>query len=190
MKSLIAVLAICLISLSASAQEFPKMDPSPLDAAYFPPRAAFRSFEKTDEAKKANEPKIRVIYSRPQKKDREVFGGLVKFGEVWRIGANEATEIMFFESATIGGKKLKAGRYTVYAIPQADKWEVHFSSDKDMWGQYAYDPAKSLVTKISVPTTKTTENVESMTIMFEAVDGGAHMIMGWDDTMVRVPIMM
>ena len=190
MKSIIAVMAICLITFSTSAQEFPKADASPLDAAYFPPRAAFRSFEKTDEAKKANEPKIRVIYSRPLKKDREVFGGLVKYGEVWRVGANEATEILFYENATIGGKKVKAGRYTIYAIPQEDKWEVHFSSDKDMWGQYAYDPAKSLVTKISVPTAKTPTILESMSIMFEAVDGGAHMIMGWEDTMVRVPIMM
>ena len=183
-------MAICLISFSANAQEFPEMDPSPMDAAYFPSRAAFRSFEKTDEAKKANEPKIRVIYSRPQKKDRVVFGGLVKYGEVWRAGANEATEILFMQDATIGGKKVKAGRYTVYAIPQESEWEVHFSSDNDTWGQYAYKPDASMVTKITVPTAKTPATLEGFTIMFEAVDGGAHMIMGWEDTMVRVPIMM
>lgn len=190
MKNLFVISAMCLIILGASAQEFPGMDASPMDAAYFPPRAAFRAFEKTDEAKKANEPKIRVIYSRPQKKEREVFGGLVKYGEVWRVGANEATEITFMQDATIGDAKVKAGRYTVYAIPQESEWEVHFSSDNDMWGQYAYKPDESLVTKITVPTAKTPSTLEALTIMFEAVDGGAHMIIGWEDTMVRVPIMM
>lgn len=190
MKNLFVLAAICLMTFGAAAQKFTAEDASPMDAAYFPARAAFRSFEKTDDAKKANEPKIRVLYSRPQKKDREVFGGLVKYGEVWRVGANEATEIMFFQDAMIGDTKVAAGRYTVYAIPTEGNWEVHFSNDNDRWGQYAYKPAESLVTKISVPTAKTPSTVESFTIMFEAVDGGAHMIMGWEDTMVRVPIMM
>ncbi|MEO9872233.1 DUF2911 domain-containing protein [Ekhidna sp.] len=190
MKNLFVFAVVCLMAIGTSAQDFPKSDASPMDAAYFPSRAAFRGFEKTDEAKKANEPKIRVIYSRPQKKERDIFGGLQKYGEVWRVGANEATEITFFADAKIGDAKVKAGRYTIYAIPQESEWEVHFSSDNDRWGQYAYKPEESLVTKITVPTAKTPSTVESLAIMFEAVDGGAHMIIGWDDTMVRVPIMM
>ena len=188
MKKVLLLFAICLMIGSASAQDFPKMDDSPMDVAYFPPRAAFRSFAKTEEAKQADMPKIRVTYSRPQKKGRDIFGSLQKFGEVWRVGANESTEILFFQDVKVGSSTLKAGRYTVYAIPQEKEWEVHFSTDNDGWGQYAYNPDKSMAAKISVPTEKTPSELEAFSIVFEAIEGGANMIMGWDDTMVRVPI--
>ena len=67
--------------------DFPTLDKSPLDLAYYPPRAAFRFFAKSDEERKADEPLIRVMYSRPQKKGREIFGGLEPYGKVWRAGA-------------------------------------------------------------------------------------------------------
>ncbi|MEQ9405038.1 MAG: DUF2911 domain-containing protein [Cyclobacteriaceae bacterium] len=189
MKKLLSLLAFCiLLSGGAIAQEFPKMDGSPMDAAYFPPRAAFRGFAKTEEAKKADEPKIKVVYSRPQKKERKIFGELQKFGEIWRVGANESTEITFFTDATVNGTKLKAGRYTIYAIPQEGEWEIFFSSDLDGWGHYGFDKDKSTLATIKVPTQKTPSTVEALGIMFEASDNGAHMIIGWDDTMVRVPI--
>lgn len=191
MKKLLTLIAFCtLISGAAIAQEFPKMDGSPMDAAYFPPRAAFRSFAKTEEAKMADEPKIRVVYSRPQKKERTIFGELQKYGELWRIGANESTEITFLADAKVNGTTLKAGRYTLYAIPQEKEWEVFFSTDVDGWGHYGFDKDKSTVAKITVPTQKTSATVEALAIMFEASDNGAHMIIGWDDTMVRVPIEM
>lgn len=190
MKKVVLLAIVCLLSGGTYAQEFPEMDASPMDAAYFPPRAAFRAFAKTDEEKLANEPKIRVIYSRPQKNDRDIFGGLQKYGEVWRLGANESTEIQFYQTATIGGTELKPGRYTIYAVPSETEWEVHFSTDNDGWGHYAFKPEESTVAKIKVATQKTPSTVEAFTIMFEAVDDGAHMIIGWEDTMVRVPIQM
>ena len=95
---------------------------------------------------------------------------------------------MFFEDAKVNGTTIKAGRYTVYAVPQENEWEVHFSSDLDGWGHYAFDPAKSTVAKITVPTAKTSETVEALSILFEAAEPGAHMIIAWDNTMVRVPI--
>lgn len=191
MKKVLILLTFCVLVTGVSmAQEFPKMDGSPMDAAYFPPRAAFRSFAKTDEERKAGEPKIRVIYSRPQKKEREIFGGLQKFGELWRVGANESTEVYFFQDAKVNGTTLKAGRYTLYIIPQEKEWEVYFSSDLDGWGHYAFDKEKATVAKTTVPTQKTSDTVEALGIFFEASDNGAHMIIGWDDTMVRVPIEM
>ena len=150
MKKLLT-LAFMVVAGSIVAQEFPKMDASPMDAAYFPPRAAFRAFAKSDEEKKANEPKIRVIYSRPQKKDRDVFPGLQKYGEVWRLGANESTEIMFFTDVKVGDTNIKAGRYTIYCIPQESEWEVHFSTDTDGWGHYAFKPEASSVASINFP---------------------------------------
>lgn len=189
-KLLVLSMLFLLVSGGLSAQEFPKMDGSPMDAAYFPPRAAFRGFAKTEEAKKADEPKIKVVYSRPQKKGRTIFGELQKYGELWRVGANESTEITFFADAKVNGSKLNSGRYTLYVIPQEKEWDVYFSSDLDGWGHYAFDKEKSTVAKITVPTQKTEATVEALAIMFEASDNGAHMIIGWDDTMVRVPIEM
>ena len=188
MKKLLLLSMIGVLALGANAQEFPKMDASPMDAAYFPPRAAFRGWAKSDEERAANQPQIRVIYSRPQVKEREIFGGLQKYGEVWRVGANEATEILFMQDVKIGDASVKAGRYTIFAIPQEDNWEVHFSTDNDVWGQYHYDPAKALVTKITVPTAKTESLVEALSILFEPSDDGAHMVIAWENTMVRVPI--
>ncbi len=177
-------------STSLKAQEainWPGVDKSVMDMSYYPARIAFRGFAKTEEEKKA-EPVIRVIYSRPLKNDRQIFGELVKYGEVWRAGANESTEIMFYKDVKIGGAKLKAGRYTIHLVPNEKEWEVHFSNDLDRWGSYSFNPEESTVAKITVPTEKTQETVEAFAIMFQGVDDGAHMLMAWDDTMVRVPI--
>jgi hypothetical protein len=188
MRYLLVVTLMFMIGLSPlSAQDFPAIDKSPLDMAYYPSRVAFRAFGKTDEEKNAK-PVIRVIYSRPMKNDRVVFGELVKYGEIWRVGANESTEIMFYQDVKIGGTDVKAGRYTIYAVPQQDNWEVHFSTDTDGWGHYAFNPAQSTIAKITVPTKKTSKPVEAMGILFEKADNGANMLIGWDNTMVSIPI--
>ncbi len=175
------------ISFSADAQEFPDLDKSPLDMAYYPARAAFRNFAKTEEEKIAGQPIIRVLYSRPQKKGRVVFGELIKFGEPDRIGANESSEIMFMKPVTINGNRVPAGRYTFYATPTANNWEVTFSTDVDGWGAYAYNGSHN-VASVTVPTEKSEEVIEALSIVFEKADDGAHMIIGWDQTIVRVPI--
>ncbi|MEM9324740.1 MAG: DUF2911 domain-containing protein [Bacteroidota bacterium] len=175
MKKLFFLVLFAGLIFTADAQSFSKMDGSPMDAVYFPGR-------------RDGAPKLRVLYSRPQKKDRDIFGGLLAYGDMWRVGANEATEILFLTDAKINGTSVKAGRYTIYAIPNESEWEVFFSSDVDKWGHYQFDPSASTVAKITVPTAKTPSTVEAMSIVFEAVDNGAHMIIGWDDTMVRVPI--
>ena len=157
-----------------------------MDMAYYPPRVAFRAFAKT-EAEKNAKPVIRVIYSRPQAKGRTIFGDLVKYGEVWRVGANESTEITFMKKVTINGKAVKPGRYTIYAVPGESSWEIIFNKELDGWGHYAYNASKN-VAMITVPTQKTSDAVEAMAIMFEDADNGANMLIGWDDTMVSVPI--
>jgi len=188
MKKLILTLAIVATTFGLQAQEFPKVDGSPMDASYYPERAAKRLFAETEAEIKANEPKIRVVYSRPQKKGRDVFGELLKYGEMWRIGANEATEILFYQDVTVGNTKIEAGRYTMYALVNESSWDIHFSTDQDTWGHYRFDPAKTSVAKITVPTKKTSSTVENLSIMFQNGETGADMIIGWDDTMVSVPI--
>ncbi|PSR12005.1 MAG: asparagine synthetase B [Bacteroidetes bacterium] len=170
------------------AQEFPDLDKSPMDMAYYPPRAAFRSFAKTPEERVADEPVLRVIYSRPAAKGRAVFGELVKYGEMWRIGANEATEITFLRDVKIGDQPIKAGRYTMYAMVNEKEWTVYFSLDLDMWGQYSFKPEASSVTAITVPVTTTKEAMELLGIVCEKVADGAHVVIGWENKVVRVPI--
>lgn len=171
------------------AQDFADIDKSPLDAVYYPARAAFRAFAKTDSAAMAMEPKIRVLYSRPYKKGREVWGGdLAPYGEPYRLGANETTEITFFAPVKIGDHLVPAGRYSIGAIPNANSWEVFFSLDVDGWGVYAYKPEHNIAT-ISVPTSKVEEVIENFSIsLYEASPGTVHLKMGWDTTVVEVPI--
>ncbi|NJK83145.1 MAG: DUF2911 domain-containing protein [Saprospiraceae bacterium] len=129
MKQFVTLLLVTMLTIglcqNAQAQEFPKLDKSSLDVSYYPTRAAFRNFEKTPEAKAANEPVMRVIYSRPAKNERKVFGDLEKFGTVWRVGANEATEIQFFKPVRLNGTAIQAGRYTLYAQLAEKEWTIH-----------------------------------------------------------------
>ncbi|MEM9929539.1 MAG: DUF2911 domain-containing protein [Bacteroidota bacterium] len=185
-----SLLLLCMIfGLSLSAQEFSDVDKSPLDAVYYPNRAAFKAFAKTDAEAAALTPKIRVLYSRPYKKGRDVWGGdLAPYGEPYRLGANETTEIQFFSPVKIGDKLVPAGRYTIGAIPNANNWEVFFSIDIDGWGVYAYKPEHNVAT-VTVPTTSVSEVIENFSItLYEASPGTVHLKMGWDKTVVEVPI--
>src|SRR6478752_3892205 len=121
MRKLSLVIALALLGFIANAQnavviKFPALDASPLDVVYYPVNSA--KVKKDD----ASMPIIKVLYSRPSKKGREIFGVLEQFDKVWRLGANESTEIIFDRTVTIGDKKLKAGNYSLFAIPHKDKW--------------------------------------------------------------------
>jgi hypothetical protein len=167
MKLSTTLLFLMLMATAPSlfAQEFPDVDKSPMDMAYYPPRAAFRSFAKSAEERAADEPVFRIIYSRPAAKGRVVFGELVKYGEMWRIGANEATEITFLHDVKIGDQPVKAGRYTMYAMVNEKEWTVYFSLDLDMWGQYSFKPEESSVAAITVPVATVKEANELLGIV-------------------------
>lgn len=77
---------------------------------------------------------IEITYSSPSKKNREVFGSLVPFGQVWRTGANDATLFYTSQDIKIGGKTLPKGEYTLFSIPGPDSWEIIFNSEKYDWG--------------------------------------------------------
>ena len=158
------------------AQKLPGLDASPLDvAAYSPERGA---------------PVVaKVYYSRPAKKDREVFGSLVPFGQVWRTGANEAPEITFYRDVEFGGEKVKAGTYSMFTIPGDSEWTIILNSGLNQWGAYSYANSKDVV-KVKGRVASPPSNVENFTITWEKQeDASAHLIMAWDNTMVRVPMM-
>jgi len=190
-KSILSLLAFAFIILagtSVNAQEFAKMDKSSMDRAYYPANAPKRAFAKTDEAKKALSPQIRVTYSRPAKKGRDVFGGLLKYGKAWRVGANESTEILFINDVNFAGKAIKAGRYSVIIIPSENEWTLKLNTGLDGWGNYGYDESKDIAS-ITVPTSKSTEEIENLSIvLYEASENTVHLKIGWDTTVAEFPI--
>ncbi len=130
---------------------------------------------------------VRVIYSRPQKNGRIIFGDLVEYGKVWRLGANEATEIEFYKNAKISGKKIGKGRYTLYAIPNTDNWTFILNKDLDTWGAFKYDSQKDVL-RITAPIEKLNESVEALAITFEKTDSGWNLVVAWDNIKSKLPI--
>lgn len=177
-----------LLTANVNAQEFSKMDKSSMDRAYYPENAPKRAFAKTEMQKKELEPQIRVTYSRPAKKGREIFGKLLKFGEAWRVGANESTEILFINDVMFGGKKIKAGRYSIIIIPTEKEWTLKLNTGLDGWGNYGYDPSKDIVS-ISAPVNKSDKEIENLSIaLYEASENTVHLKIGWDSSVVEYPI--
>ena len=178
---------LCFTLVGANAQTFPSLDKSPMDMAYYP--ADYAHDRKFAPAKiGTDKAMVRITYSRPAKNDREVFGKLVPYGKVWRIGANEAPEIKFYQDVTMGGKKIPAGTYALLTIPNENEWTIILSSDVDQWGAYSYNEGMD-VARFTVPTQKTEKTLDNFAIQFAKKDAKtADMFMGWDNTMVAVPI--
>jgi len=186
MKSLpLIFLSFSFFVLGATGQPktIPTLDKSVMDMCYFPANYPILKIQD-----KAKDPLLmRVLYSRPQKNGREVFGGIVEFGQVWRLGANEATEIEFFKDVALGKTKVKKGRYTLYAIPQPDSWIIILNRDTDTWGAFKYDQKKD-VARITVKPEKNVENAEAFSMYFEPYAGGANLYIHWDNVRTAVPI--
>lgn len=187
MKKIILVVSTLLLLHTVQAQsataKMPPLDKSPMDMAYFP--ANYPVLKIQD---KATDPlTARVIYSRPQRNGRVVFGTLEAYKKVWRLGANEATEIEFYKDVTIGNKKVAKGRYTLYAIPDSAQWTIAINRETDTWGAFKYDEKKD-ITRVTVPVQTVETPQETFTMMFDKTATGANLIMGWDTVMVSLPI--
>lgn len=153
------------------AQNFKGLDKSPMDATSFP-----TSYKISDKV-------VKVVYSRPQLKGRDV-SVLAPAGKVWRTGANEAAEITFYKDLTFGGKKVKAGTYSLFTIPGKQEWTVILSSASNVWGSYFYKQEED-VARVTVPVTTNKENLEAFSMAF-GDDMTLHM--GWGNLRVSVPI--
>jgi len=157
-------------------------DISPVDIAYFP--ADYPVLRMQHQG--AEQPLARVIYSRPNRQNRKIFGALLKYGEPWRLGANEATEIEFFKPVTIQGKKVPKGRYVMYTIPHEKEWTIVLNSNVFSWG-LKQDPENDLF-RFTIPVAPAPVSIEHFTMVFEPVDKGAHLLMAWDEVVTRLPI--
>lgn len=185
MKKIAALFVAVLVPLTAlfAQTDFPPVDKSPMDMSYYPTGFPVLKIEdKVTEAVQA-----RVVYSRPQKSGRVIFGGLVTYGEVWRLGANEATEIEFFKSVRIGGKRIPKGRYTLYAIVNENTWTMILNKEIDTWGAFKYNMKKDIV-RLDVPVQKNSPALESLSMVFENATDGYRLVIGWDNIKVALPI--
>lgn len=130
---------------------------------------------------------LRICYSRPSARDREVMGGLVPFGEEWRTGANEATAVHLTFPARIAGIEVEPGSYSLITVPGEEEWRVILNEEHERWGIPI--PSEGHVGEGTVPAGETDEMVETFTIELEDTgEGTADMILEWENTRVRIPV--
>lgn len=184
MKIFLSIILSAIISCSfgQASHTLPPLDQSPLDVVYFPENYPILKIQN----KAAAQPVLRVIYSRPHKGGRMIFGGLLDYGDVWRMGANEATEIEFYRDVKIKDKLIKKGRYTMYVIPYPDRWTFIINRETDIWGAFKYNSAKDVL-RLSIPVYRN-DVVEDMTIDMVKTNFGASMNIYWDNIKASVPI--
>ncbi len=131
---------------------------------------------------------IEVVYSRPGKKHREVFGGIVPYGQVWRTGANAATRISFSTPVKLEGNDVPAGTYGLFTIPGEDEWTIILNKNAKQWGAFQYDSKDDLV-RFKVTPVHLAEQIETFTIEFNHVrDESAALNLVWDHTVVPIRI--
>ena len=107
--------------------------------------------------------------------------------QVWRMGANEATEIEFYRDVQIGGKKITKGKYTLYAIATPVEWTMILNKETDTWGAFKYDQKKD-VARVKVPVHQNGDNVDAFTMAFEKATSGINLNIAWDTVTVSLPI--
>lgn len=130
---------------------------------------------------------ISIVYSQPHMRERKVFGGLVPYGELWRLGANEATQITLTSDVEIGGETLEKGTYTLFAIPEKGEWTIVFNSKLGQWGSYSYN-SEFDVLRVKAPVEETEDTWEAFTMNLEESQNGAMLSMTWEDTRAVLPI--
>ena len=130
---------------------------------------------------------VKITYGQPHKRDREIFGDLVPYGEVWRTGANEATEITLTGNLLVNGLLLPAGTYSIFTIPDRIKWTIIFNRELNLWGSYNYNP-KLDVFRFDAPVQEAPEVTDVFTISLDQNNDRAEMSFEWDNVRVTVPI--
>ncbi|SFT52680.1 Protein of unknown function [Lishizhenia tianjinensis] len=133
--------------------------------------------------------KIEVNYGSPKKKGRKLFGELVPYGKIWRVGADNATSIEMNTSFYVGGNRVDAGKYALFLIPEeSGDWKLMLNKNADQWGAYAYDKELNVLeTTVKVGSVK--EEVEALDIRFhELADGKGTLEIVWGTTQINVPM--
>src|SRR6266853_1724326 len=167
-----AVMALTVFAASSCAQQEKGARPSP------PAKAA---------CKLADGKTIAIDYSSPRMKGRKIYGELVPYGKVWRAGANEATTFVTDADLKIGGTSVPAGSYTIFTVPNADKWQLVISKKTGEWGTAYPGPSEDLA-RIDMKVSQLPAAVENFTIAFGKAPKGCSLIMEWETTQASVDI--
>jgi hypothetical protein len=144
------------------------------------------------ECKFSNGKTINVAYSSPRAKGRKIFGDagekpVVPYVQVWRTGANEATTFVTDGNVNVGGKAIPAGSYTIFTIPNADKWTLIVNKKTAEWGiPYKYEADE--LGRVDMKVSKTSAPVENFTISFDQGGSKCTMRLEWENTRASVDI--
>ncbi len=134
---------------------------------------------------KTDEGYMKIVYSQPHLRGRQMVGKEVPYGQVWRVGANEATELFATAEFEIAGMDVKPGAYSVFAIPNQDKWTLILNKSLGQWGAYSYDE-KMDVARAEAQVQKADKTYEAFTMWFGA--DGKSLNLAWGDSMVSFPV--
>lgn len=130
---------------------------------------------------------IKTDYSSPRMKGRKIYGDLVPFGQVWRTGANEATTFVTSSDVVVGGKDVPAGSYTIFTVPNADKWTLIVNKKTGEWGiPYKYESDE--LARVDMKVSKLPSPVENFTIAYDKSGSGCTLRMDWATTRASVDI--
>src|SRR5215469_1390686 len=167
--ALVFILAVCAL---AAAQQDKSKRPSPSAQA---------------QCKFSDNKTITVDYSSPRMKGRKIFGGLVPYGEVWRTGANEATTFVTTADLSVDGKAVPAGKYTIFTVPEQDKWTLIVNKHTGEWG-IPYNYQSEELVRVPMQVSKTASPVENFTISLQPAGGGCTLEMSWENTQASVKL--
>ena len=169
-SAIVATFLLCLTVVAIAQEKGPPKSP-PADA----------------ECKFSDGKTVKVHYSSPRMRGRKIYGGLVPYGQVWRTGANEATSFVTDTDLTVGGKDVPAGSYTMFTVPNADKWSLIINKKTGEWGiPYKYESDELLRAEMNV--SKTPSQVENFTIGFDQGGGGCTMNLDWENTRASIQL--
>ena len=163
-------------------QVYRSTDISPMDMIYYPidyPKLKMANAIKTG-------PSARIIYSRPHLQGRQLFKDILRYGELWRLGANEATELAIYKPVTIENRIINPGRYTLYCIPDSLSWTIILNNNADIWGLRP-DTTKDIA-RFTATVKPSAYKLEYFTMQFEDADTGTDLVMAWENTEARLPI--
>jgi hypothetical protein len=130
---------------------------------------------------------VTIDYSSPRKRGRNVFPDVVKYGEVWRTGANEATTFVTTADVMVGGTHVPAGSYTLFTVPGKDKWTLIISKKTGEWGTN-YPGEKEDLARVEMKAGTSSSPVENFTISFEKAGNGCTLKLAWDTTTASVSV--
>ncbi len=131
---------------------------------------------------------VELTYSRPGVKDRQIFGGIVPYGKVWRTGANGATKLVFSTDVKLNGNKVPAGTYALMTIPGKEEWTIIINKGAEQWGSYKYDE-KADVTRFTVKPTTLDKLLETFTIEFNEIrDESSKLNLAWEKTLIPIKL--